>query len=410
MGSSPVARAWSHSRLVALDAVVAAVYIGSVLLTTTTPLTRMAPGPPGLLRTLPPTGAIWPLVVLVVLTGGPLVVRRWWPVPVFFVVSAAGAAYTQVASGLTPVVAVAFSLYMVAVTVPRPAWEPTLAIGLVSGTGAFLAVSGALPSTAHLRIYLPGILLLGCAWTIGRVVQDSRQRNVQLAAQQVARAVSDERLRIARELHDVITHSVGLIAVQASVANHVAATRPEETQAALRVIEDVSRQTLVDTRQLLGVLRPAGDGTAPDPNLTPQPGLSEIPRLVEQTESAGVEVDLAIVEAASVPPDVGLSVYRIVQEALTNVRRHTTGARCRVRVDADDAEVRVEVLDDGSPTTATTGAPSGRGLLGMRERVSLHGGALDVGPLEQGGFRVAARLPLRTTAPSQAAPAPAAPA
>lgn len=399
MGSSSVARAWSHRRLVALDAVAAAVYIGTGL------VTALTPGPPGsLVGTSPPTGPIWPVVVFVVLTGGPLAVRRAWPVPVFVVVSAAALVHTRFAFGLGPFVAAAFALYMVAVTVPRRAWEPTLAIGLISGTGAFLAASGALPRTERLSTYLPGALLLGCAWSVGRVVQESRQRNVQLATQQAARAVTDERLRIARELHDVITHSVGLIAVKASVANHVAATRPEETQAALRVIEDVSRQTLVDTRQLLGVLRPAEDGTAQDPDLAPQPGLSEIPRLVEQTESAGVEVDMAIADAASVPPDVGLSVYRIVQEALTNVRRHTTGASCRVRVDADDTEVRVEVLDNGSPGGHSQ-ADTGRGLLGMQERVSLHGGTLDVGPLKQGGFRVAARLPLRTPTTSQTATA-----
>ena len=398
MGSSAVARAWSPGRLVALDAVVAAVYIGTGLVTAVTP------GPPSLVGMPPPNGPTWPLVVLLLLTGGPLAVRRSWPVPVFVVVGVATMAYTRFAVGLSPFVAAAYSLYMVAVTVPRRTREPTLAIGLVSGTGAFLAASGALPHAARLGVYLPGALLLGCSWTIGRVVQDARQRSVQLAAQQAARAVTDERLRIARELHDVITHSVGLIAVQASVANHVVATRPEETQAALRVIEDVSRQTLVDTRQLLGVLRPAEDRAAPDPDLAPQPGLSEIPRLVEQTVRAGVEVDVAVAEAASVPPDVGLSVYRIVQEGLTNVRKHTTAARCRVRVDADDTEVRVEVLDDGSPNGHSP-ADTGRGLLGMRERVSLHGGTLDAGPLEHGGFRVAARLPLRAPSSSPAAPA-----
>jgi signal transduction histidine kinase len=402
MGSSPVARTWSHSRLVTLDAVVAAVYIATELVTVLTP---GPDGPPGLLGTPPSTGPTWLLVVLVVLTGSPLVVRRSWPVPVFAVVCAAAVMQAQFAVGLSLLVAVAYALYMVAVTVPRPAWEPTLAIGLISSAGAFLAASGALPRGHRLGIYLPGAMLLGCTWTVGRMVRDSRRRNVQLAAQQAARAVIDERLRIARELHDVITHSVGVIAVKASVANHVAATRPEETQAALRVIEDVSRQTLVETRQLLGVLRPAEDRTSPDADLTPQPGLSALPRLVEQTASAGVEVDIAISEVESVPPDVGLSVYRIVQEALTNVRKHTTGARCRVRVDADDTEVRLEVLDNGSPTTATSQADTGRGLLGMRERVSLHGGTLDAGPLEQGGFRVTARLPLRTTTTSQAPPA-----
>jgi signal transduction histidine kinase len=203
--------------------------------------------------------------------------------------------------------------------------------------------------------------------------------------------VSEERLRIARELHDVVAHSMSLIAVKAGVANHVAASRPEEAADALRVIEDTSKQALTEMRRVLGVLR---TDDAPRDELAPAPGLGNLPELAERAASAGVRVILDLRADPDLPTGVSLSGYRIVQEALTNVIRHAAPARCAVTVTARDGEVRIEVVDDG----AGRGVPPaehhpGHGLAGMRERALACGGEFTAGPHSGSGFRVNARLP-----------------
>ena len=237
------------------------------------------------------------------------------------------------------------------------------------------------------------------AWLAGQVI---RARSAAAAAriaeaeeraetqrQQGARAVAEERLRLAQELHDVVAHSMSVIAVQAGMGVHVIEKDPEEAKRALEAISQTSRTTLQEMRRLLGVLRDEDGGRSH----APAPGLAELPALVADVRSAGVPVELTVEgDPAGVPDSVELSVYRLVQEGLTNVLKHAGAASAEVAVRCLPGEVEVEVLDDGRGAAAANGA-GGHGLVGMRERVALWGGNLTTGPRQGGGYRVLARLP-----------------
>jgi signal transduction histidine kinase len=243
-----------------------------------------------------------------------------------------------------------------------------------------------------------GVLFV--AWYVGRRLRLRKERADQLLREQAVEArriVTEERARIARELHDVVTHQVSLMTVQAGAAKAVAAEDLEGALQAMGAVEEAGRQALDELRHLLGVLRPEAD---PD-GLGPQPGLADLPRLVEQVRGAGLDVALATDEMpAELPARVDLFAYRIVQEALTNVLKHAgPGAHAAVRLGADRRGIVIEVLDDGHggavppvPGLAQAG-PRGHGIVGMRERALLLGGTLDARPDPAGGFRVVAHLP-----------------
>jgi signal transduction histidine kinase len=205
-------------------------------------------------------------------------------------------------------------------------------------------------------------------------------------------AVTQERLRIARELHDVIAHSMSVIAVQSGMGSHVLDTQPEEARRALAAIETTSRAALTEMRRLLGVLRQEG---APRAALTPAPGLVDLPELITQLGDAGLHVRADLPgDLTTLPVPVDVTVYRIVQEALTNALRHG-GPDVRLRITVSGEEVCVEVIDNGRKDSATPPAPgAGHGLIGMRERVAVFDGRLTTGPRPGGGFGVRARLPL----------------
>ncbi|MFI0353348.1 sensor histidine kinase [Actinomadura sp. 9N407] len=237
-------------------------------------------------------------------------------------------------------------------------------------------------------------------WYIGRRLRLRSERAAELLREQATEArriVAEERTRIARELHDVVAHRVSLMTVQAGAAKAVAAQDLDSALRAMGAVEEAGRQALDELRHLLGVLRPeAGlDG------LGPQPGLADLPRLVEQIGTAGVEVSLSMNGAAADPPArVDLFAYRIIQEALTNVLKHAgPGARAEVRIGGDRNGLVIEVTDDGHGGTATPGpdvaqgGTRGHGIVGMRERALLLGGGLDAGPRPGGGFAVVAHLP-----------------
>ncbi|MEV0632544.1 sensor histidine kinase [Nonomuraea wenchangensis] len=519
----------------------------------------------------------WAKVALPLGLGLPVALRRVWPMPVFLFTLAL-AVVAQVTGAVTfSYFAPAYALYVVALNERAGSLVPVSAIGSLSLlTVAGLVVAGtpqAVPSwVLNLDEPLMGIAALGGAWTIGRAVYERRLYAARNAERLAAQAVTQERLRIARELHDVVTHSVGLIAVKAGVANHVIATRPEEARDALRVIETASRGALIEMRHLLGMLRSTSDAA----DRTPAPGLAGLDGLVRQARSAGIEVqfearfnvatgersvvgsrgedqddsdgkyvggdgpdgrgvagrgaagrdnddrdverrngidgidhgdtrgnggggngmsgataddsvtdgttahgaggggtaadgvrtkgawvngapvgtvasgpaasdtvasgtvtsdaaasgavasdpcaDGAVVggrapegegiadkrvggegvggatgavesSAARLPEGIELAVYRIVQEALTNVIKHAAPARCRVSVLGDGRDVRIEVVDDGPGRRTLPSAGAGHGLIGMRERVMMYGGAFEAGGLPGRGFRVFARLP-----------------
>ena len=227
----------------------------------------------------------------------------------------------------------------------------------------------------------------------------ARERAAELerAREELARrAVVEERLRIARELHDVVAHSMSIIAVQSGVGAHVLDSQPEEARKALAAVEATSRQALAEMRRLLGVLRQEAE---PSGSLAPSPGLAEVDALAAEVARAGARVEVRIEGTRpELPLGLDLSAYRIVQEALTNVVRHAGPATARVRIRYAPDTVDIEVVDDGHGTG--TGRTDGHGIAGMRERAALYGGSLDAGPLPGGGFRVAAHLPVEPGLPA----------
>ncbi|WP_225889076.1 sensor histidine kinase [Streptomyces resistomycificus] len=228
-------------------------------------------------------------------------------------------------------------------------------------------------------------------------------------------AVEAERDRIARELHDIVSHNVSLMVVQAGAAREVLGTMPDEAAAALRAVEDAGRGAMTDLRHLLGLLAPSADGEDEEVEhgpargvdsveLVPQPGLDRLGALVDRISFAGLPVEVRISgEPRPLPQGVDVTAYRIVQEALTNALRHGDGGKAEVTVRYADHALRVEVLNTGS-SVLTGAAPArtsprhrdgtGRGLLGLRERVAVYGGDLDARRRLGGGYRVRARIPL----------------
>jgi signal transduction histidine kinase len=227
-------------------------------------------------------------------------------------------------------------------------------------------------------------------------LRDRAERAEQARDEEARRRVNEERMRIARELHDVVSHTIGVISVQAGVAAHLLERRPDKAAESLAAIRQASDEALGELHAMLGVLREgAGDGDrAP---LTPAPGLAELDALVAQAAGAGVEVTVSLVgEPRRLPAAVDLAAYRVVQESLTNVVRHAGASRAEVAVRHTDGQVVVEVTDDGragSGAGSGSGNGAGQGILGMRERARSLGGSLEAGPRPGGGFRVQAILP-----------------
>ena len=248
-----------------------------------------------------------------------------------------------------------------------------------------------------------GMLVAG-AWitgyairTRGAYVAELKDRAARLEAEQgerAARAVAEERLRIARELHDVIGHSISLITIQSEAAARSARTDPDAVPGFLATISATSREALTELRHVLAVLRPD-----PEAGLAPQPGLPDLPDLVARIESGGPRVRLDV-PPMELPPGMGLAVYRIVQEALTNVLRHAgPGASAGVTVAPSAGLLRVSVHDDGTgPSGPRPGPGAAHGIIGMRERVAMYGGSLTAGAGPSGGFQVEAVIPLAGTA------------
>ncbi|MER6754750.1 histidine kinase [Micromonospora echinofusca] len=244
------------------------------------------------------------------------------------------------------------------------------------------------PSTDPVSRATLSVLAVVTAWTVGNSVRARRGYAEALRSHAAAEAVTAERLRIARELHDMVAHSIGVIAIQAGVGARVIDTQPAQARAALATIEATSRDTLAGLRRTLGALRRPQSESA---SLDPTPGLADLDRLVTAAADAGVRVDLRRGgERRPVPAEVDLAAFRIVQEALTNVVRHAGSDRCRVTVTYGPDEVAVEVVDDGRGGAV---GGEGHGIVGMRERVALTGGRFHAGPRPEGGFRVAAWLP-----------------
>jgi len=335
----------------------------------------------------------------------PLAARRRFPGAVLALSVASGLAVA--ALGVPPIVlglAILVAVYSVAAYGDR--WISLAGLAAAELGSAAVQLT---PGRFQNPTVVSNGLIIGAAWLLGHFVGRRRAYTARLEqtaeservrAEQARRAVAEERLRLARELHDVVAHSISVIAVQSGVGAHVASTQPEEAAKALAAIEATSRAALTELRRLLGVLRQEGE---PQGDLAPVPGLADLDSLLAEVAKAGLGVRLRVQGTPSpLPAGIDLSAYRIVQEALTNVVKHAGPARAQVTICYRDQEVTVEVTDDGRGVTVPIGdgrARVGHGLIGMAERVQVFGGDLEVGPRPGGGFRVAARLPLTADQP-----------
>jgi signal transduction histidine kinase len=338
---------------------------------------------------------------------GPIVLigARRWPGPVVAVVAVAAAADVIVnQSGGPPYLALGFAIIGAIVRGARIwawisisiAWTVTVAVALIFPQTGFEG-----PRAVGTTL---GILL--CVG-VGEGFRARRERSAEYrrrALELRQNEVQAERVRIARELHDVLAHSLSQINVQAGVGLHLMDRQPEKAAEALRSIKDTSKTALEEVRSVLGVLR-AENGADPSAPLVPEPGLDRLAELTRSEFGSGIRVELDDgLDHAEVPQPVQFAIYRIVQESLTNVARHADGAGvARVRLARDESGYRVSVRDDGRPGAvhpAIAGESGGRGVLGMRERAELLGGRLTAGPAPGGGFEVVAHLPSRIGAPS----------
>ena len=412
----------------------------------------------------------WPVLLLIALAlAFPVTIRRKAPVRALAIVLAGCAVLLAVGASLTtgPFLPLCLVLYVVATTCRRP-----VAVAGLAGALALLVVQGVI---SHFTGIGPGdsvgaALFLIIVWTVGYAVQQRRTYLAHLRDRAASDAVTRERLRIARELHDVVAHSMTVVTVQAGFGEYVFDSQPAEARAALGAIQAVSREALGELQRLLCVLRqpetdtaaggpaaPTGPVTAvaataeaaehgpdgparnhrarPEAPLAPAPGLANLDRLVQRTAGAGVTVTVERTGSVrALPAGLDLSAYRIVQEALTNVVKHSGADCCQVRLDYGPSDLRIEVTDHGPAAAATVGVAAtpagaaamnggtavngaalngspvkaalaassgtiggqraGHGIVGMRERVSLCGGEFSAAPRAGGGFVVRARLPL----------------
>jgi signal transduction histidine kinase len=398
---------WIRSHPTAADAALAAVLIGAALVSSWVEIDNLPPDGP--LSRSPSTAAVIAGVLLVV---GPLALRRRAPLGVL-VASTAGFLVARIVleSSDSMITAIALSLaFYSAAAHGRARWRNWVCgaslIAVMAELWRELAILDA-GGVKHVLILQMIALLINlglfCAmWALGGALGTGRRRGVELLErnaelehereENARRAVFDERVRIARELHDVVAHHVSVMGVQAGAARVVMERDPARATEALASIEASSRQAVDELHRLLGFLRQEGD---PD-ELSPQPGVAQVERLAAAMSDSSLAVEVGVEgERRLLPPTVDISAYRIVQEALTNALKHSGGSRADVRVRYGPRELEVEIVDDGRGPRRN-GMPSGGGLglIGMRERAALSGGRLTAGPAAAGGFAVRATLPI----------------
>ena len=283
--------------------------------------------------------------------------------------------------------AVGIAICYIAATRTRRVWATGLAM---VGVGLLIPGPGG-PDLAQLRGGVAVVTVI--AWLIGHSIRQAQAQAELRRAQAAAQTVMAERLRIARELHDIVAHSIGIIAIQAGAGRRVFDARPAEARDALAAIEATSRETLSGLRRMVTGLRRAEPGPGPgQAPLGPSPGLADLEQLAAMTLEAGVKVDVDWHGSREpLPADIDLSAFRIIQEAVTNVVRHAGTGQCQVLIDQQDGQLSIEVTDSGRGGAV---AGTGYGITGMRERAALLGGDFSAGPRPGGGFRVTARLPL----------------
>ena len=340
-------------------------------------------------------GAGSALLALVVCS--PLLLRRRAPLLAF-----AGVAVGAVAAGNVlpfPCIGAALVAAYSLAAYSRQRWM-SLAVVIATAVVVGLVFPGPLPEMP--AAFSPFVLLL-VPWLAGNGVRlhveraessESRAQRMERERDEAQQRLQLERTRIARELHDVVAHSVSVMVVQAGAARQVVRSKPDRAVEALLAVEQSGRDAMGELRHLLGLLSDSGDVP-----LTPQPGLDDTRALVDRVRAAGLPVELGLRgQPRRLPPGVDLAAYRVLQEALTNALKHSGGARTRVTLEYGDDSLRIDVVDDGGQGVQTdAGAGTGQGLAGMRERVALYGGSFDAGPRPGGGYAVSARLPIADT-------------
>jgi signal transduction histidine kinase len=329
--------------------------------------------------------------ILALAAVGPLalIAARRFPGPVVVVVSLAAALDLFVnPHGGPPYVALAFAIISAIVRSARVwAWV-SVGAAWIATVAAAIALGREEWTPGRIALTTLGILIV---FGIGEGIRGRRERAAEywrLAGEREQSEVQAERVRIARELHDVLAHSLSQINVQAGVGLHLMDRQPDKAAEALASIKETSKAALDEVRSVLGALRSEGASDAP---LVPEPTLDRLPALVAAIRGVDVTLDNTIVDA---PKSVQLALFRIAQESLTNVTRHASATRATVRLWTEDGAYRIEIVDDGAGATATASETGGRGLLGMRERAELLGGHLTAGPAEGTGFRVSATIPM----------------
>jgi signal transduction histidine kinase len=358
-------------------------------------------GPAGLVGA-PIAGRAWLLALWPFLFGTPLVLRRRAPLAMWIAIWAAIALLDLITGRPPEGLEVMFVLFVGSYSLGAHASPRRAAVGLAIAApvmaltmrqGGLLALQQH-PGGASLGLSFVQVLAF---WLAGVLVRARRQaaslagRNAALK-RQAEQAAANERTRIARELHDIVAHHLSVIVLQAAGARASGKHAP----AALEKIEQSGRQALSETRRLLGVLRDTGE----DGDLAPQPGMGELTSLTDSVRAAGLPVSLVIRgDETELPALLDVSVYRIVQEALTNVVKHAGPARAEVTVGCADGAVTIEVTDNGTGKKRDVNQCDGHGLAGMRERVAVIGGELQAGPQPGGGFAVRARLPVGEALP-----------
>jgi len=344
-----------------------------------------------------PQGPLWFDVLAILATVLPLFARRRWPFAAPTAVGITIGASSFIDKGfvheLIPPLAGFAAAFLVAMVRDRSQAIAGLAVGVgVIAVAAHNDPTGGAGNFVFVSVVFAIIWTVGFA--IGRKFQEADEAKERAARAEREReerarlAVSDERARIARELHDVVGHSVSVMTVQASAVRRLLREHQEKEREALQVVEQTGREALAEMRRMVGVLRRPEEA----PALAPQPSLEHLDKLVEHAREAGLPVVLRVEGTPEpLPTGVDLTAYRLVQEGLTNALKHAQAQRAEVVVHYGDGYVELAVSDDGRGVGSGDG--SGHGLVGMRERVSVYGGQLEAGPRAEGGYRLRARLP-----------------
>ncbi len=348
-----------------------------------------------------PTGPLWFDVTATFVFFLPLLARRRFPfgAPVASVVAIAATSFVDgrlVAGDFVVFLGAVAVAFMFGMLPERP--QAVAGLAIMVGVGAIVVRNDSTASGFLDTVTFFGVLITIC-WIVGftlgqtfRKADEARDRAARAEQQREERArlaVAEERTRIARELHDIVGHSVSVMTVQASAVRRLLLPEQEREREALEIVEQTGREALAEMRRLVGVLRRPEEA----PALAPQPSLEHLDKLVEQVREAGLPVELRIEgNIIPLPPGVDLTGYRLVQEGLTNAVKHAGAQSAEVLVRYGDEEVEIVVSDDGDGSG--DGEKGGHGLVGMRERVAVYGGELEAGSRAEGGFALRARLPL----------------